>query len=116
MFNRGQREEPVDANGFHDRGNVYSRHGNYERAVQDYNRAIEMDGDFAEAYYDRGCSYHEVGLNEQAITDLTRAIELNPEAARYYARRSLAYVFTDHIDLAEADEEMCDTLRERGFE
>ncbi|MCI0794603.1 MAG: tetratricopeptide repeat protein, partial [Chloroflexi bacterium] len=55
LLNRGQREEPVDANGFHDRGNVYSRHGNYERAVQDYNRAIEMDGDFAEAYYDRGC-------------------------------------------------------------
>ena len=115
-MNRGRPKEPVDANGFHDRGNLYSRHGNYERAVQDYNRAIEMDPDFAEAYYDRGCSYHEVGLNEEAIADLTRAIELNPQAARYYGRRSLAYVFTDHIDLAEADQEMSDALRERGLE
>ena len=115
-MNRARPEEPVDAYGFHNRGNTYGRHGNYERAIQDFTTAIEMDGDFAEAYYDRGFSYYEVGLNEEAIADLTRAIELNPEAARYYARRSLAYVFTDHIDLAEADQEMSDELRGRGFE
>ena len=115
-MNLRRPEEPVDANGFHDRGNRYSRNGSYERAIQDYNRAIEMDGAFAEAYYDRGFSYYEVGLYEEAIADLTRAIELNPEAARYYGQRSLVYLFGDRIDLAEADQEMSDVLRERGFE
>ncbi len=114
-MNRGQPEEPVDANGFHDRGNRYSRHGNYERAIQDYGRAIEMDGDFAEAYYNRGFSYYEVGLYEEAIADLTRAIELDPKAARYYGQRSRVYLFTDRIDLAEADQEISDALRERGL-
>ena len=114
--NQKRPEEPQDAIGFHARGNRYSRNGAYERAIEDYNRAIEMDGVFAEAYYDRGFSFYEVALYEKAIADLTRAIELNPEAARYYGQRSLVYVFTDRLDLAQADQDMSDELRDRGLE
>ncbi len=109
-------EEPVDAQGFHARGNRYSRNGSYGRAIEDYNRAIELDNGFAEAYYDRGFSFYEVGLHEQAIADLTRAIDLNPQAARYYGQRSLVYIFMDRLDLAQADQEMSDTLRDQGLE
>ena len=109
-------EEPRDAVGFHERGNRYSRNGAYGRAIEDYNRAIEMDGAFAEAYYDRGFSFYEVARYEEAIADLTRAIELNPEAAHYYGQRSLVYLFTDRLDLAQADEEMSDDLRSRGLD
>ena len=109
--NHKRLEEPQNATGFHARGNRYSRNGAYERAIEDYSRAIEMDGEFAEAYYDRGFSFYEVGLYEEAIADLTRAIELNPEAAHYYGQRSLVYLFTDRLDLAEADQETSDALR-----
>jgi len=112
----GPPEEPADAAGFHGRGNRYSRNGAYERAIEDYSRAIELDGAFAEAYYDRGFSFYEVGLYEKAIADLTRAIELNPEAAHYYGQRSLVYLFADRIDLAELDQEMSDALRNKGLE
>ena len=74
-----------------------------------------MDGAFADAYYDRGYSYYEVAHYEEALADLNRAIELNPEEARYYAHRSLIYLFTDRLDLAEADEEKSDELRSRGL-
>ena len=114
--NNRRLEEPQDAIGFHERGNRYSRNGAYERAIEDYNRAIEMDGAFAEAYYDRGFSFYEMARYEEAIADLTRAIELNPEAAHYYGQRSLVYLFTDRLDLAQADEEMSDTLRNRDLE
>ncbi len=109
-------EEPLDAVGFHARGNRYSRNGAYERAIEDYSRAIEMDGAFAEAYYDRGFSFYEVGHYEEAIADLSRAIELNPEAAHYYSQRSLVYIFTDRLALAQADQEMSDSLRDQGLE
>ena len=114
--NQRRPEEPGDAVGFHARGNRYSRNGAYERAIEDYNRAIEMDGAFAEAYYDRGCSFYEVALYDEAIADLSRAIELNPEAAQYYGQRSLVYIFMDRLDLAQADEEMSDSLRDQGLE
>jgi len=114
--NSRRPEEPVDAIGFHTRGNRYSRNGAYERAIEDYSRAIEMDGAFAEAYYDRGFSFYEEGRYEEAIADLSRAIELNPEAAHYYGQRSLVYVFTDRLDLAEADQEKSDSLRNPDLE
>ena len=106
--------EPVNAKEFHDRGNLRSRHGSYEPAIADYNQAIEMAPGFAEAHYDRGCSFYEIGRNEEAIADFTRAIELNPHEARYYSRRSLVYIFTDRMDLAQADEEMGEDLRNLG--
>jgi tetratricopeptide (TPR) repeat protein len=74
-----------------------------------------MDGAFADAFYDRGYSYYEVGRFEEALADLDRAIELDPEEARYYAHRSLVYLFTDRLDLAEADQDKSDELRSRGF-
>ena len=40
---------------------------------------------------------------------------MNPDDARYYAQRSLVYLFADRMDLAQADEEMCEDLRNRGF-
>ena len=113
--NRTPPEEPQDAIGFHDRGNKYSRNGSYERAIEDYSRAIEIDGSFAEAFYDRGFSFYELGLYEESIADLTQAIQLSPEAAHYYAQRSIAYLFSDRLDLAQADEEMSDELRNCGL-
>ncbi len=51
---------------------------------------------------------------EEAITDLTRAIELNPNDARYYRQRTLVYIFAGLMDLAQADEEMCEDLGNRS--
>ena len=110
-MNPRQPPDPVDSNGFHDRGNLRSRNGSYESAIADYNRAIELDPGFAEAHYDRGSSFYELGSYEEALADLTRAIDLNPNDARFYRQRSLVYLFTDRMDLAEADEEMCEVLR-----
>ena len=56
-----------------------------------------------------------MGHYEQALSDLSRAIELNPQGARYYAQRSLVYLFADEMELAEADQEMSDSLRNQGF-
>ncbi len=110
---RKQEPEPEDARGYNERGNRFSRTGVYGRAIQDYTTAIEMDSTYAEAYFNRGGSYYEVGLNDKAIADFSKAIELDPEDDRFYGWRSLAYLFNDQPDLAQADEEMCQELRLR---
>lgn len=73
-----------------------------------------MDGNFADAYFNRGVSYYEMGQNEAAIADLTRAIELDPNDDNFYSRRSLAYLFNDQLELAQADEEKCQEIRDVG--
>ena len=45
----------------------------------DYDRAIELNPDYAEAYYNRGDAKSELGDHEGAAADRKRAIELDPE-------------------------------------
>jgi hypothetical protein len=52
-----------------------------------------------------------LGLFQKSIDDLTRAIDLNPTDDNYYGRRSLAYLFNDQLDLAKADQDKCEELR-----
>jgi Flp pilus assembly protein TadD len=47
-----------------------------DRAIADYNRAIELKPDHASAYNYRGLAYSAKGDNDQAIADYNRAAEL----------------------------------------
>lgn len=107
-------EEPVDAAGYNRRGNQYGRNGAYESAIADYTRALELDESFAEAWFNRGVSYYELGMYPESIADLTQAIARNPAEDNYYGRRALAYLFNDQPDLAQADQDECDRLRNEG--
>ena len=116
VFERRHLEEPTDSAGFLDRGNRFSRNGVYGKAIADYNKALELDPDFAEAYYHRGCSWYEVGKFDDAIADLTRAIECDPMADHYYGQRALVYVFDDQHELAQADQDKSEELRVKAQE
>ncbi|MCA9906126.1 MAG: tetratricopeptide repeat protein [Anaerolineae bacterium] len=59
----------------------------WDRALADFNRALELDPDDAEAYYQRGLLYASApdGTNatrQQAIDDFRRFLDLAPEDAR----------------------------------
>jgi len=52
---------------------------NSEIAIKIYDKAIELNPNFAEAYYNRGNAYSDLKQYERAIEDYNKAIELNPE-------------------------------------
>ena len=61
--------------------------GDYRGAIADYDRAIELRPDYAEAYYLRGSAKMGLGDYRGAIADYDRAIELDPkDAGAYYDR------------------------------
>ena len=66
------------------RGRSYSSLDQDQRAIEDYDKAIELDPNDAEAYSDRGSSYHRLGQNERAIEDYDEAIKLDPDNAEAY--------------------------------
>jgi len=43
---------------YNNRGVAYYMKGEYDRAIRDYNKAIELKPDCAEAYYNRGTVVH----------------------------------------------------------
>jgi len=77
--------------GFFSLGKTYLGLGNYQQAIEDFDRAIELDPEFAEAYWGRGKTYHGLGNYQRAIEDFNRAIELDPEFAEVYWDRGKTY-------------------------
>jgi Flp pilus assembly protein TadD len=65
--------------------------GNFKEAINAYNRAIELNPQYAEANIGRGLAYEDLGNFQQAINDFSKAIELKPRSAEAYYRRGAAY-------------------------
>ena len=66
--------------------------GNYQQAINDYNKAIQLNPQLATAYNNRGLAYDNLGNYQQAINDYNKAIQLNPQFALAYNNRGLAYI------------------------
>jgi tetratricopeptide (TPR) repeat protein len=69
------------ASAFYDNGVRYHQTGDCGRARAEYDKAIQLQPDFALAYSQRGRTNECRGLIQPAIDDYTRATELNPLSA-----------------------------------
>jgi tetratricopeptide (TPR) repeat protein len=58
--------------------------------LEDYNRAISLNPNFAMAYNNRGLIYWTKGDNGRAIEDYNKAISLDPNLKIVYQNRDLA--------------------------
>ncbi len=66
--------------------------GDYEGAVADFTKAIEIDPNYAPAYDSRGIAHFRLGNNvELALADFSKAIEIDPENVNAYSNRCSAY-------------------------
>ena len=91
------------AEAYFGRGLTYGILGDYERAIADYDKAIELDPKDAAAYYNRGLAYADKGEYERAIADYDKAIELDPKDANPYYGRGLIYKGQGEKEKAIAD-------------
>jgi len=64
--------------------------GDYQGAIEDYNKAIEINPNKAEAYVNRAFAKGELGDFRGAIEDCNKAIELNPKYAEAFYNRGFA--------------------------
>jgi tetratricopeptide (TPR) repeat protein len=96
-------ESSRDAIFYNNRGLAYKKQGELDKAIADYNKAIELDPQLAVAYYNRGKDYEDQGELDKAIADFTKAIELDPTDAVTYTNRGIAYRDQGELGKAEAD-------------
>ncbi len=73
------------------RGNSYSKNKEYDLAVKDYSKAIELDSEASDVYSNRGLTYSLKEEYELAFKDINKAIELNPSKSEFYVNRGLVY-------------------------
>ncbi|NQW48375.1 MAG: DUF1549 domain-containing protein [Planctomycetes bacterium] len=72
------------------RGMAYLARHNYDKAIQSFDRAIQIDPKSAAAYSHRGFAHGAKGRFDQVIADQKKAIELDATLAIAYERRGAA--------------------------
>ncbi len=92
-----------EALAYANRGIAYGKKGQYDQAISDLNKALEINPRLALAYFTRGLSYAAKGQHDQAISDYNKALEINPRDALAYNNRGLAYLRNGQYDKAWED-------------
>ena len=82
----------TDADVYYKRGEAWSIKGDYDRAIANYDKAIEINPIFVAAYNNRGNAYSKKGQHDQAISDYTKAIEISPRLVDAYSNRGFVYL------------------------
>jgi tetratricopeptide (TPR) repeat protein len=97
------RENSRNADAYFSQGIAYRNKDEHDRAIADYNKAIEIDPKLAAAYRSRGNAYADKGEYDRAIMDYTKAIEIDPKYASAYDNRCDAYLHKGEYDRAIVD-------------
>jgi len=104
LWSDAARKSPLKARPYNNLGYyVYLVKGDLDRAISNFNKAIEINPGYPDAYNNRGCIYQNKGDLVQAIYDFSKAIEINPRYASAYGNRGLAYANKGNLEQAISD-------------
>ncbi|HXQ46789.1 MAG TPA: TIR domain-containing protein, partial [Caulobacteraceae bacterium] len=93
----------IDVDALYEQANTHARAGEYDAAIEQYNRVIGEKPDHANALNNRGNALLAKGQQEPAISDFDRAIALKPDFAAAYCNRGNAFQARGEYDRAIRD-------------
>jgi tetratricopeptide (TPR) repeat protein len=96
-------ENPEDLMGFFFLGYGYYELGEFETAIEQYSKAIELDPTQDGLYSERGTTYSQLGEYELALKDFDQAIALYPNYEKAYGNRAEVYLILERYEEALAD-------------
>ncbi len=85
------------------RGQAAESAGDYDKAIGNYNEAIHLDRNNADAYKNRGEAYYKKGEYDHATADFSEAVRLDPGSNGAYLARGLAFHMKQDWEKAIAD-------------
>jgi tetratricopeptide (TPR) repeat protein len=72
-------------------GSVCSHQGKWDKAIGEYRKALELDGDYANAHYSMGLALTTKGGWDGAIAEYRQDVRLEPNSVRATTRLELAH-------------------------
>ncbi len=87
---------------YNQRGQAYLALQNYAYALHDFNKAIELKNDYADAYIGRGVTYVALSKHADALSDFTKAAILDPYSAAAFYNKGYSCVNLGRFEEAVA--------------
>ena len=85
---------------YYERGLAYYSAGNYQEAINNFNKAIYLDPNNPYFYNSRGDAYFGQKEFQKAFNDYEIATKLNPNNSYFYYNKGLAYYCTENYQEA----------------
>jgi tetratricopeptide (TPR) repeat protein len=85
------------------RGVDLFKKGQWDQAIAEFNKALELNPRNAEAYSCRGSAYLKRGRVDLAMADINKALEVNPREAMAYKGRAELHLMKSEFDQAWED-------------
>jgi len=82
-------------------GDMYARHGDLEKAVEEFKKAIELKPNYADAYHNLANVYHQMGKDDLAKENYQKALEFNPSLWQSHQNLAALYFLEEKFDLAQ---------------
>jgi len=99
---KGQQRSS-EAKVFLNRGYYFASKDQYDEAISDYTKALEINPRYIEAYNNRGLAYASKGQYDDAISDYNKALKINPRYIEAYNNRGNAHLNKGQYDDAISD-------------
>lgn len=91
---------------------AYTKLDDYEKAAEDFDRAIVFDEKDAGLYYYSGTAYHLQGKNNIALAKLTKAVDMKNNFLEAYQVRSVVLIELERYQEALDDCQKCLKIKE----
>eukprot|EP00449_Zooxanthella_nutricula_P021757 CAMPEP_0198530164 /NCGR_PEP_ID=MMETSP1462-20131121/26192_1 /TAXON_ID=1333877 /ORGANISM="Brandtodinium nutriculum, Strain RCC3387" /LENGTH=245 /DNA_ID=CAMNT_0044260033 /DNA_START=45 /DNA_END=779 /DNA_ORIENTATION=+ len=102
-FTEQQAEaEAEGADEYKKKGNAAFQAQNWDEAIKNYNKAIQLDPKQAAFYSNRAACWSSKGSHESALADANRCLEADPDFVKGYSRKGKALFDLQKLDEAEA--------------
>jgi len=81
-------------------GYSFERKKEYEKAIECYEKALEIDSEYADAWGAKGWALYEIGRFDEAIPCYDKAIEIKPKTPRFWNYKAIAFEGLENFDEA----------------
>jgi Flp pilus assembly protein TadD len=117
VYTQALAQFDLNAYAYYNRANAYRKLEDWDAALLDYSRSLQINPDNAFAYLYRGQILAKQENYTEAIADFTRGIEVNKQEPMLYVGRAEAHAKTPDLDAAREDfQTAIDLLKKQGKE
>lgn len=82
-----QQKSPRAHVAFYNRANAIAEQGDYDKAIEDYTKAIPIKPTHVGTYSNRGIAYANIGELQKALDDFNKVVELDSTYTNVYSNR-----------------------------